>query len=175
METVEGSKGPSSTGPMMAGAHQGPPQSTNGASTMNSASNSRQNRYLSHSAPPSFVSPSPTRDNLPNPTETPSTPLQVENPTRSQDIDDISLISNEGDEVHGIIDITQCKNYSEYAKWLKQHFSAVMNDVAVHFVHDFLLIRSRSELELYMGYKPGDFLRKLGYRLYKDKLDLLME
>ena len=50
-----------------------------------------------------------------------------------------------------------------------------MNDVAVHFVHDFLLIRSRSELELYMGYKPGDFLRKLGYRLYKDKLDLLIE
>ena len=50
-----------------------------------------------------------------------------------------------------------------------------MDDVAVHFVHDFLLIRSRLELELYMVFKPGDFLSKLGYRLYKDKLDLLIE
>ena len=49
-----------------------------------------------------------------------------------------------------------------------------MDDVAEHFVHDFLLIRSRLELELYMGFKPGDFLRKLVYRLYKDKLYLLI-
>ena len=87
----------------------------------------------------------------------------------------MSLISNEGDEMHGIFDITPCRNFEHYAKWLKKHFLVVMDDVAVPFVHDFLLIRSRSELELYLGFNPGDFLRKLGYRLYKDKLDLLIE
>ena len=56
---------------------------------------------------------------------------------------------------------------------VKKAFLVVMNDVAVHFVHDFLLIRSRSELELYMGYKPGDFLRKLGYRLMEFTIFLL--
>ena len=102
MEAVGGSKGPSSSSPMMAGAHQGLPQSTNGASTSNSVSKSIENRYFSHSAPPSLVSPSPMRGNLPHSTETPSTPLPVPNPTRSQDTDDMSLISNEGDEIHGI-------------------------------------------------------------------------
>ena len=175
METVGGSKGPSSSGPMMAGAHQGLPQSTNGSSSSNSISESIKNRYFSHSAPPSLVSPSPTRGNLQCSTETPPTPVPVPNPTRSQDTDDMSLISNEGDEMHGIFDITPCRDFEQYAKWLKKHFLVVMDEIAVHFVHDFLLIRSRSDLEMYMGFRPGDFLKKLGYRLYNKKLDLLNE
>ena len=122
MEEVGGSKGPSTSGPIMAGAHQGLPQSTNGASSSNSISESVKNRVFPHSAPPSLVSPSPTRGNLHNSTNIPPTPVPVPNPTRPQDTDDMSLISNDGDEIHGSFDITPCRDYQQYARWLKNTF-----------------------------------------------------
>ena len=175
MEEVGGSKGPSTSSPMMAGAHQRLPQYTNGASSSNSISEYLKNRVISHSAPPSLVSPSPTRGNLQNSTTLPLPPLPVSNPTRPQDTDDMSLISNHVDEIHGSFNITPCRDFQQYARWLKRHFLEVMDETAVYFVHEFFLIRSRSDLEMYMGFRPEDFLKKLGYKLYQNKLDLIIE